>query len=253
MKGYIFPKYNKNYEEYKKKNSWLNSQGFKKLWNYFLDLIYRESFINDVKILREKYSIPKNGMNLKYYNTIFSGTYDHLELSNNIQDLCTKYHLDPVMWEQSMDNLILFNTTGQPDGVSLCRDYDLEEEKECLDPLNWTGQHTHKILNEAYPVFIKISPYASQRDIVDWIRKNFNTIKKLQDKYKRPEIKIGKSKTKDLQIRKRNTFIYKHRNMHYKDLAVKVGKRFPKAITDSIDEGSVGKIISLETKKRKDM
>ena len=100
-----------------------------------------------------------------------------------------------------------------------------------------------------FPVRVDISPYASKRDILDFIRKNYDRIKEIQDKHKIKVIKIGKIRSRKPHIQKRNDFIYKHRHLPRREIMRLVSKKF----NEVLDYGHIGKIISLEKKRRKEM
>lgn len=100
-----------------------------------------------------------------------------------------------------------------------------------------------------YPVVIRIHPDASQRDIVEYIKTHWHLIKYYQDQYanRTKDASFKHSKTKEnKELKKRNDFIYKHRHLSRKEIMSMVNKDFGA----DLDQGSIGKIISLERKKR---
>lgn len=94
-------------------------------------------------------------------------------------------------------------------------------------------------------------PRISQRDLLDYVKTHWEIIRFYLSQYKNDKSKLGKLRTKNEFIKQRNEFIYKNRNMPYKNLVVAVNEQFPNRIKDTVDEGNVGKIISLERKRRK--
>lgn len=99
-----------------------------------------------------------------------------------------------------------------------------------------------------YPVVIRIHPDASQRDIVEYVKKHWAEIKYYQDQYadRTKDASFKNSKTKvNKNTKERNDFIYKNRNLSSKEIAGLLGKQ-----GIFLDVGHILKIISLEKKKR---
>jgi hypothetical protein len=106
-------------------------------------------------------------------------------------------------------------------------------------------------VTELYPVTLHISPHASRNDILDYIEKLYSTeILPIQKKYRSTEVKIGSFRKRSRTIRARDNFIYENRDLPRKEIVRLVMEKFP-AVADTVDEGSVGKLISLEIKRRK--
>ena len=104
--------------------------------------------------------------------------------------------------------------------------------------------------NKVYPLAIKFSQYATKRDLLDYVNKKFDTeIKPIQDKHKDPKSKIGKFKSKKDAVAIRNEYIYELRDEPRKQIA----KTIQKVYGEFLDVGTIGKIISLEKKRRKEV
>lgn len=105
----------------------------------------------------------------------------------------------------------------------------------------------------SHPISIRFRADVSQRTLVDFIKKNWGTIEHVQKNYlkKGSPTSFKNSKTsRDKLIAERNNLIYSHRHLTQKqilELLVREYKEFPRLI---LDLGSIGKIISLEKKKR---
>jgi len=254
------------------------TQGSEKLKNYFLTLIKSDYFNNFINDCKNKYKIPKNGFKgfktrkkknrpprcpdewggkLKLNNNYF-------KLVKDIENFCKEKKLYYYHFYDGIYNFIVYNQPINVDFYDLCLMCDLvyrdnirqalkesSSKKESL-MLKYMDEHMRDE-NLLYPVSIKISPYASLRDITDYIRKNSQIIKELQKGHINKKIKIGKIKTKKQAIQERNEFIYNNRRESRKKIVSMVSSTFPEKITRSIDEGSVGKIISLEQKRRKEV
>jgi hypothetical protein len=101
---------------------------------------------------------------------------------------------------------------------------------------------------EEYPISILISPYASQRDVIDFIKKTHVThIRPLQEKYQKPDVKIGKVRKRNNKVLVRNKFIYENRNLSKRKIAHLVADNFDEVL----DYTYIAKIISDEDNKRK--
>lgn len=216
------------------KDPYENSQGFKKLWNYFLHIIETKDFQDDVRLIREKFNIdPKNKkpkeMGVKYTKLFF----------NSMNDLAFKYGLDPATWWTSLAPYISYNEIIEPQDTDMCFLSDNINEP-C-----WTKESI-----DTYPVIIRISPYASRRDIEDYINRFYPFISATQKQYQHENFKIGKFKNKKDSIKERNNFIYEHRDLPRKEIMKLVVDKF--GTSEIIEYGYIGKIISMEKKKRKD-
>lgn len=211
------------------------TQGSKKLWNYFLDLTKNPKFIKDIEEIREKYiNVSKDKEIIQPY------------FLREAEDIALKYGLDAILWYEDIAMYIQDGTLNQPH-VSMCLISDILEEKQ--DPYS---DSTLEIWDTAYPISLRISPYASKRDVLDYVSRMYNIyIKPLQKKYKKDEIKIGKAKNKKESIQKRNEFIYENRHLSRKEIMHLIGDKF--GANAIIDYGYIGKIISLENKKRKNV
>ena len=158
----------------------------------------------------------------------------------DLEKLSHKYGLSYNTWWTSLEPYILTNELIEPMDTDICI---------LCDNINDPDLNKEDI--EHYPVSVRISPYASKRDILNYIERFYPYILHLQKDYKDTKIKIGKFKTRKSNIQERNDFIYKNRNLSRKEIMHLVGDKFgPNAV---IDYGYIGKIISMEKKKRKEV
>jgi len=214
------------------KDPFVNSKGFKKLWNYFLHIINSEEFQKDIEKIRDKFKIDIKDKTNK--DSIKYSLY-----SVELEKLTKKYGLDSSTWWTSLEPYIFNGEVIPPIDTDLCilsdniNDPDLSEQS----------------IN-CYPVSIRISQYASKRDIFDFVNRFFPIISSIQKNYKEESVKIGKFKTKKKYIQNRNNFIYKNRFVYsHKKLMTITNKRFPHNMI--FDYGYIGKIIYTETRRRK--
>jgi hypothetical protein len=223
--------------------------GNNKIWNYFVDLVKNNSFDRSVKNIRE-ISLTKNGK-----------IKDEIKFRNRTKQLCRRFGLDEISWGEDIRTYILKNKLPKDSLSNSCvvldrtevgedeypnGDYiegDFGETDQLKDPIEL------KPVSYSYPVIIRVSPYASQREIVDFIKKSYNQyIQPIQDRYKDKELNLGKVRKKKVSIKERNDFIYENRHLPDREIMTLVYDKFGEQA--NIDYGCIGKIISLEDKKR---
>lgn len=239
---------------------YLKSKGVQKMWNYFLEITKTDYFRNFIKEIRKKYNIPLNGFKDECHyippKSLSFGQKQEIE-NEIITKICEKYKLHYFDYYEIIEVYIYYNTLhllGELGSCGLFRVSDIIEEKE--EPFSELFQRSDDM---AYPIAVRISPYASQRDLIDFIKNRIiwkKEIQFLQNKYKDKNIKIGKIKTKNKEIQRRNDFIYKHRHSPRKEilyLLIEIAKRKKNKILWELDQAEISKVISLENKKRKEM
>lgn len=226
-----------------------STQGYKKLWNYYLSVVKSDYFQNKILELRKLCGIPKEGGICKI--DIQIPLKDYKKAKKEIDNLCKKYELHSLDWwelieEYMFSNLIPTEPPQLPftNSYNLCLLADLAEER--AEPFN---KDTTKADDKIYPIAIRISPYASKRDIVDYVNKMFPLIKRWQKTYTDPKIKIGKVKRKKPAIQERNGFIYENRGLSINETKKLVEEKFG----ESLDYEYIGKIRSDEMRKRKEL
>lgn len=241
-------------DKYYKENvePYIKSKGSQKMWNYFLDIMKKDYFIQTIKEIRVKYDIPENGFGLEdgyYYRPPHDFNHDKEVREEVIEKICKKYKLHLFDYSDVIMDFIYFNLT-QPlyelGACGLFRVCDVLAEKE--EPF---GDFVQQSDDNFYPIAIRMSPYASQRDLIDFIKNKViwkKEIEFLQYKYKSKDIKIGKVKSKKQDIQKRNEFIFQN-----SDKPLKAIRRLLAQQKIFLDDGHIAKIISLEKQKRKDV
>ena len=244
-------------------------QGVNKLLNYFYDFFDNKDFQQKVMELRNKYKIPLNGFpinkNIGKDFQISSLFYrpkenDFLKDKNNfknfnleLKNILSKFELNNLTFKSAFRFYIFHNELPDKSNLNflvfknVCNLIDVKEqlaEFEGADPyqiLDILGNEASK-----YPISIKLSPYATNRDILDYVKKMYPIIKNLQNKYKIPESKVGRIKKKDPYIKKRNDLIYRNMGKPRKLIRSMIKGSF-----EEIDETYISKIISNEKKRRK--
>ncbi len=231
----------------------LKTQGVEKLWNYYLDLTKRKDFNDEVEEVRKAcVSLDKSGKRkVDYFNLSYRSIY-----------LCIAWGLDGFAWEESIRDYILEEKLTKPEAVDLCRILSLDilddefNPEESIIPSESDLIKALKPINllQNYPIVMLISPFASLRDIQDFVEKNYaltiNLLKKIGVDTT-SKVFIGKSKKKKKGIQDRNELIYKNRHLPRKEIMRLVADKL--GYNAVIDYGYIGKIISTEKKRRKEL
>ncbi|MDD5341802.1 MAG: hypothetical protein PHI73_00475 [Patescibacteria group bacterium] len=230
-----------------------SSQGRQKLWNYFLSIIKSTKFQKTIADLRKKYDIPKDGFGPSSEGFILPPRQWEYEdprnrkIRNDAEGLCKEYGLYFIDWQDVIEFVIYYNKLYKPEeiGGDLCMVSDFREEAK--EPFTKWIQAAD---DYSFPVAIRVSPYASERDIIDFIKKSYYLfIKPIQDSYKESGSKIGKLKKRKKSIQDRNDFIYNNRELPRREIGKLVSKKF----NELLDYGLIGKIISIEKERRRDV
>lgn len=231
------------------------AQGLKKMEQYISDLCKHESFKHQIQKARTRFNIPMNGFKLHYDKRGYSEPFAKYISSKNQRELylytrenlCKKFYLHPFYYADRLIHFILFNSDIN-NWTVYCEDGGVCQVREPIED----GPGYDEYDNQYFPVAIRISPYATQRDLIDFI-KNKTTwahIADLQSKYQDEHLRLGKLRKRDSKIQERNEFIYKNRHLPFKKIAALLEKKYVEE-KHHLDEGAIGKIISLETKERK--
>lgn len=197
---------------------WKLSGGSKKLWDNFLTITKEGGFKKEILKLKRKYSPNFILADKKHGGNGYSEAIDKI---------CRKYELESSYWGSSINNLVQFGETLQPDLLmsDLCSFDDIIVRKKEPFDKKITAEY-----DKLFPLSIRISPYASENDITNYVRKFYKImIEPKQFQYKKPNIKIGKFRTRI--NRKRDNFIIQHPDMKRKDLQKLVFKEFHQTVT----------------------
>lgn len=249
------------------------NQSQQKLFNYLEDFIDSNYFQNWIVKTRIEYSIPSDGYSLSkeielnlikksaYYDYMYlppelqnQGRNVLKELNLGIKELCKKisiYGIDIGFFLRIylIHNRKVFDLLrGGLDEANLCR---IDDFYELLDEYGFGLPNNHMINSiknqfEYYPIILKLHPSITQRDLLSYIKDNWHFIEYYLSQYKDSESRLGRIKNKNTKIKDRNDFIYKNRNLPRKKIMEMLLNKFG----ETIDYGHIGKIISLENKRR---
>lgn len=255
-----------------------SSSPAKKLRNYLYEFLESDPVQDELSELRKRYDIPANGIpfgekemgDIKRDSIIYfpdgfiksksmigrvSGDLNHLTekfpLKNlGIQSLIRVYFFHNVIPEALLKTAV--------DEENLCKIVDFNEDmlEECISDSSLKKIYLQHVQKENYyfPIALKINPRASKRDVLKFIEKNWVTIHRKLSKYDDRYGKLGKVKSKNPLITKRNRLILKHNDKSYSEIRkILKDNGIPMELIDRVDEGSVGKIRSIDRQRRKEV
>ncbi|MCF7843668.1 hypothetical protein K9M47_02090 [Candidatus Gracilibacteria bacterium] len=238
-----------------------------RLGYYIKELLRSAKFKKDLEDLKNRYDIPVDGFgkedgeinlttlkqysnsDIKNFNKEFLSILNKYGINKGIAPTWVNIIYSRTLYGNLMTPHDLYSVFGEPEygmvdvlDISDLLDPTLEG-KTYEDAVNYFKEITY-----GKPVAILINPYASERNILDSIKKIYKTsILPIQNLHKNQSIKIGKIKKKDPIIEKRKDFIYKNKDLPRKEIMLMVTDKFGKGY--ELDYANIGKIISLEKKR----
>ncbi len=267
------------------KKSYL-TQGDKKLLISFRRFLKREPVLLKIQDLRKKYDIPKNGLkknevfkpNEDGYQ-IYVGDFDfpiRIDFNSALRKDIKEYLLEefPVksnfiihltkmfILYNNIDDYIDFDKSKEEVDLELFNIFDLVDDMEIgYDVMNdrdaGTGQihgFIEEIMNRGmeYPISIGIPNGATKRDLLEYIKKNWNKIEKLRNSKKENKKWLAVRKSNP-EIERRDDFIYKHRKKSLKEIKDLVIEKFEGSLDGDrriLYTWQIKNIIDREKKKR---
>lgn len=219
------------------------TQGYKKLWNKFKALSKTRSFQDELDNIKQRHSIGSNELTESEW-------YNNIDVTHELMSLMGKHGFYMFSWQELF---IHFAVTGE---VLEPTELHSEEEgtiaitttveEESLDPFS---ENTRNHIDEVFPIHIRISPYASGRDITDYINLMYTSfIQPLQSQYINDKNK-KRFNTRKKHIENRNDYIYGLRNKKPAEIMSLVMHKYGSNLTPDIS--NISKIISIEKQRRK--
>lgn len=222
-------------------------QSQEKMRLYLSSLTTNQDFVSCVMEIRNKFPIPINGFpeilgdeflfirNLPDY---VDGLGNQTSFEHEVQVLAYRFGLT-LAWYDQLNKYILYNDFLFAEAPSLVEVSDLREVEEEQTNDN-CGVNILKNVTESFPVAILISPDATQRDIVDLVKKTYqNKIKPLQDKHKEGGSKVGKVRKRSSRVEERDMFICQNKHLPRKELVSLIQKKYK----EILDYTYISKII----------
>lgn len=222
----------------------------KKLVNYYSAVVRSDFFVNEFIELRKKIGIELGKPEtFKSYAT-FSGKWGGpgYYALKCYRQICERFDLRFWVWFPLFEEYLRTSKVRNYDNVlnsDLIYVEDVIFQNEIPAEYRDDFQEQYDL---SYPVSLRISPFVSQGDIEDFVKRYYKeTIKPLQVKYRNKKLKIGR--VREHKNRIRDDFIYKNKHLSLKEISGLVKDKFNK----DLDEGHIGKIISLERSRRKEL
>ncbi len=237
----------------------LTTQGRMKAKRLFEEILLKDEFQKQVGRIRHKYGYPKNGTppSQQTRDDLNSGeailNIEDDEYEKELAQLCFEFGLLPEHWLNALNFYVSFNEVlemSSEDSRDVC----------FVDDSLWDDSQKTAEEKLLFPVSIRLGAYASERDITDFIRKNMHIILDYQESAQdiliqrspsRRPLTIKSVRTRKKAIQERNDFIYEHRHLPRREIMNLLMEQRPGE--DQPDQAYIGKIISLEKKKRKDV
>lgn len=232
-------------------DSFLSTKSSKKLLVYLNEITCSQEFKNRIGRMRAKYGIPLEGFELIQKTSVppkqwryYDDADKNFQNQKDIKELCENYSLLPDDFASIMEMFLFFNkifVPVKPNAYNLCMVYDAFAGKT----IDGTG--LSKGMDKYFPIALRISPYASKRDIINYIEKNFREVSEIQQTYKNELIKIGHVRTKRQGKRKIHEFIWTNQSVPMKELKDLVHEKFKEVLMGH----ELKAIIKKENKRRK--
>ena len=244
-------------------------QAVQKMVNYLNEFINSDYFQGQIKKIRKDLGIPKDGYPIKPKDERAIKTLDIFylhagitrEKSRNckiaLKEILDKFPVSEINISYGFFVYLLHNTI-RPELFAegfflnnLCRIVDMKEVIDDREGVSKALEETMQNMTARHPIALYIRPEATQRDIVEYVKKMWGYIEIYKNKYTNKESRVGKIRRKNKKIKERNELIYQNRHLPKKKIMKLVGDKFGEDAV--IDYGYIGKIISIEKKKRKEV
>ncbi len=234
------------------------TQGHKKLQQYLADLKRNKHFMAKVKQLRKLTKNSDKDKRVKQFEVIldkykalseeFMTLFpedDYIPHWKIYDEIAEEYGLD----DELMHGILLEDIMGKSDYLGeVC---DLAVMRDTVDLLlhpedAWMPpmiNHRLQTFVSAYPVSINIHKFATKRDVLDYINKNWDIIVSFIEDYRENKVNFRQRKLD----RKITDFIWEHKNLSLKELKKELDKSHP---NNGLVYNEIGKIISLEKRRR---
>mgnify|MGYP001574856541 FL=1 len=258
-----------------------DSQSVKKVFNQLQKTIDTEWFQSEILKIRSELGVPSEGFTMTKHDRANLGSMfyipdgvllrgeerktDFLRNANIlIRPLIDRLVVKNTVLSEVIKSYLFYDVL-EIDSVAhhffwrekpgLCELYDQKmalqerfannEDDEAL-AMSYVTELTQK--SDYYPVVIRLHPEAGQRDIVDYVKKNWDRIKQVLSQYEVDRRKSVKNTKIHINSERKKIadFVYRHRQFTLKEIKAKLKDEM--GISRSYEE--IGKIKSLEIKRR---
>lgn len=237
-----------------------------KMFNYISSLKEDSDFNDRVKDIRKKFSLPDDGFDkdlddeLAFISKLpayINEREEEIDFQKEVSALTRQFDLT-LPWLEVIRGYVLYDDLFFSKVLPYIQIINMsevliEQEKHNSEVTLDEGGDEIAInfmenITDGFPIAIFLSPYATGKDIIDYVKKRYKTeIEPTQLKYRGNEVKIGKVRKRNQRIQERDAFICKHKNLPVIELVKRVHKQFG----DILDYTYINKIIAKKCKKGK--
>lgn len=185
----------------------ISSKGYKKMWEYFLEISDRDDFNAAIKKLRQVSSVDEGGFNREHDSGTFLQEKDYVNWLKKVgrkgMVLCMgrldvikkRFGFSVGATSDPVETYFLFNTKEPPAFESAWNTCVVVHELDRRE--NPLRRDLSKLFDEMYPISLRISPYATLPQIKNLLDKIFSAeIKPLQRLYYQEDKDPNKFKPK---------------------------------------------------------
>jgi len=222
-----------------------------KTYGFVKNLVIKKGFRKSVKFIRVIHKIPKDGFDSETFDKFIleektpriPTKINKVSFLADIKNLLKYYNLSSD-WLNFFSDYVLFNWFGEYSDIRQIITLDLGTKTENRDEIKRTLEMSSFF--DLNPVALLLPPSISERELEDYLKKNFRTIKKIQKKYINNAFKISELKQSKDKNRERDLFIYRKRDIPKKELMTELSKKFGK----TLDYTYINKIIKKEKRRK---
>jgi hypothetical protein len=243
-----------------------STQSWSKVYGWLQDLFINPDFNSEIRLLRKKYNLPENGLEpAKEKEAFVTPEGDKIEFTNkmkpaeewltansnrsrdlnmDLKKIGKKYNVFlPYSRMNVLEYFFFFDSFKDFDASTQLNLLSITDVKE----MRSYGKTFRAYDDAMWPVMIRISPYASRNDIIDYIDKMYEyRIHPKQNLYKKEGVSLGTVREKNEEKVRRNRKILSQKNLSQSQM----GRIVRTSGLDSyIDNGTIGKIRSYYGKK----
>lgn len=240
-------------------------QAQEKMYSYLVSLTSDQRFLEGIAEIRSRYGLPNNGFEtdledkFEFINSLPKKQEcngNETEFQKDVYDLAENFNVSTA-WLTNIQDYVLYNdffftkvsplveivdVLGLVDEIAEI-DADFYEEDE-----DAVVRRVLNNLTSSYPLAIFISPHATGRDIIDFVKKQYKeNIEPLQRKHQTDNTLIGKVRKRKANVQERDLFICRNKEMPLGKLTQEVNKKFG----SKLDYTYVNKIISKKCPRGK--
>jgi len=228
-------------KEYKKIiDRQFSTKSHQRIWTHFTDLVNTKNFQNFVETTRKE-SMILYDETIGYYRSK-NAEIQVMTLpliAHRIKEFCEQNTLHYTDFVDIISHYIQYDKVIDPsyfeNAFNLCIVEDSVDRKEKSDNQYWIDSD-----DKMYPLSIRFNPDISQNDLIDFIKKTYQTHIEPRQKRSQNVGKIKKTRIRSQAIKNRDQYILDNPQLDRKKLMDKANQKFD----DLVDYAQVGNIIN---------